>query len=94
MVNEVKQKIDRLPLVRGTACLPVLIHVSGDSVGRFNVLYGAGMTYDIIPNLVADASWTRYTGHGKLGNSYQPDADLFALGITYKFSIDLASKFG
>ncbi len=62
---------------------------NGDSTGTFNVLYGAGVSYDIMPNLVADASWTRYNGHAKLSaNSYQPDADLYLLGFTYKFPME------
>ena len=69
----------------GAAYLHSSETVNGDSKGALNVLYGAGASYDITPRLVADASWTRYNGSAKLGDDYQPAADLYALGLMYKF---------
>lgn len=58
------------------------------STKNFNVAYGAGLDYFITPNLVTDLSWTRYNGNQKLNSDkYQPFADFFALGISYKFNI-------
>jgi opacity protein-like surface antigen len=61
-----------------------------DSVSNFNVAYGAGAYYDITKNLSMDISWMRYNGDSSisdLGDGYQPYADLFAVGIQYKFII-------
>lgn len=59
---------------------------SSNAVDNFNVAYGAGAYYDINKNLAVDISWLRYNGDPQ-GNSkdYQPYADLFAVGIQYKF---------
>ena len=73
----------------GAAYLHASETVSGNSKGALNVLYGAGLSYEVMPNLVANLSWTRYNGSAKLGDNYQPDADLYALGIMYKFPVAL-----
>lgn len=57
-----------------------------DSISNFNVAYGAGAYYDINKNLSVDLSWQRYNGNPDITDTdYQPYADLFALGIQYKF---------
>lgn len=67
------------------------LHTNGDgadAVDNINVAYGAGAFYDITPNISADLSWTRFNGNSSFGDeNYQPSADLFALGIMYKFNM-------
>lgn len=53
---------------------------------------GAGAEYYFMPNLWMDLSWTRFMvargcgpSNGYTFDKYQPDADLFALGVAYKF---------
>jgi hypothetical protein len=57
------------------------------STGNVNLVYGFGANYLFTPNLVADVSFTRFNGHAKLDNNYQPDADLYAVGVSYKFNV-------
>jgi len=49
---------------------------------EFNVLYGAGISYDILPNLVADFSYTRINGSGDI-----QDTEMAAIGIQYHFDM-------
>lgn len=47
---------------------------------------GAGVEYKITPNIGVDASWTHYCGAGNENNTpYVPSADVFLLGVSYKF---------
>ena len=55
---------------------------------NFTFVYGLGAQYQIVPNLVTDVSFTRFNGNHKISsNNYQPDADLYALGLAYKFNL-------
>lgn len=59
-----------------------------DKTNNVVLVYGFGADYQITPNLIADASFTRYNGnHDTNSKDYQPDADLYALGLAYKFNI-------
>jgi opacity protein-like surface antigen len=59
-----------------------------NTINNFNVAYGAGAYYDITQNVSVDASWLRYNGDQHiLTDDYQPYADLFMIGIKYKFII-------
>jgi OmpA-OmpF porin, OOP family len=62
---------------------------SGESENQdhFGVVYGVGASYDITPNFVADLSWTRFGGNLELSEKFQPNADLYALGLAYKFDL-------
>lgn len=60
--------------------------VSGSN-GNVNLVYGFGANYAFTPNLVADVSFTRFNGHDRLDNNYQPNADLYAVGLAYKFNV-------
>lgn len=58
------------------------------SVDNIDLVYGFGAQYAFMPNLVADVSFTRYNGNHKIFNkNFQPDADLYAVGLAYKFNI-------
>jgi len=64
-----------------------------DKVGNFGAVAGFGLSYYFMPNLWTDISWTRYIVNKKFGvrngtvyGDYQPDADLYALGLAYKFN--------
>ncbi len=58
-----------------------------DKHDAFNVVYGAGFFYDVMPNLTMDVSWTRYNGDADWGKDYIPAADFFALGGYWKFNL-------
>lgn len=47
-------------------------------------LFGAGIGYNLSPNLTADVSWTTITKR----NSQLPRIDMFFLGLTYHFSFE------
>lgn len=68
-----------------------------DKQNNFAGVVGAGAEYYFMPNLWMDLSWTRFMVANRCGNlvsggttytygKYQPDADLFALGVAYKFN--------
>lgn len=51
---------------------------------NFNVTYGAGAFFEVMPNLVAELSWQRFTGNSHVNSSSaQPDADYYSLGLAY-----------
>jgi opacity protein-like surface antigen len=54
---------------------------------NFGLVYGFGADYEITPNWVTDISFTRFNGHQKFDNKYQPDADMYAVGVSYKFNV-------
>lgn len=71
------------------------------SAGNVNLVYGFGGDYKITPHLITDVSFTRFNGNSKesfnyLNNyfntyslsykNYLPNADLYAVGLTYKFN--------
>jgi len=69
------------------------IEFAKDKQNNFAGVVGAGAEYYFMPNLWMDLSWTRFmvatgcgSSNGYTFNKYQPDADLFALGVAYKFS--------
>jgi hypothetical protein len=72
---------------------PGYLHSDGanlaNNVGHIDLVYGAGLDYPLAANLLADISWTRHNGYGKLNSDYQPNADLYALGIVYKFNAEM-----
>jgi len=64
-----------------------------DKQNNISGVVGFGVDYYFMPNLWMDLSWTRHIvdkkGSDSSGNAYgkyQPDADLYALGIAYKFN--------
>jgi OOP family OmpA-OmpF porin len=64
------------------------LKASSDEANESNtgLAYGAGVAYQITPNVGVDASWTRYSGKGSAGDdNYLPDADAFLFGVSYKF---------
>lgn len=69
---------------------PGYLHTSGfgGNVGNVDLVYGFGADYKITDHLIADASFTRFNGDHQLNSSsYQPNADLYALGLAYKFNV-------
>jgi opacity protein-like surface antigen len=59
-----------------------------ESEGTFNVAYGVGAYYDITPNITADLSWLRFNGDRDINEGhFVPYADLFTLGVMYKFNL-------
>jgi opacity protein-like surface antigen len=67
---------------------------SNDSASHIGPAYGVGAAYEVIPNLVVDLSWMRYSGDnhlfnndGSFNNDYQPNPDLILVGISYKFPL-------
>jgi len=64
-----------------------------DKANNLGAVVGFVASYYFMPNLWIDLSWTRYIVNKKVGyngnaiyGDYQPDADLYALGIAYKFN--------
>jgi len=57
---------------------------------NFNVTYGGGAYYNITPNFSLDVAWKRFDGHPRITDDYQPNPDLFTIGVAYKFPISLA----
>lgn len=73
---------------------PGYLHTSSDTPGvsatdNAVLVYGFGANYQFNQHLVADVSFTRFNGNHKANdlNKYQPDADLYAVGLAYKFNI-------
>jgi opacity protein-like surface antigen len=65
-------------------------------------MYGLGMNYYLTPKLMIDLSWLHYDGVAQLSKinpggvsfiHYQPNAELYLLGVSYKFG-DLQSLAG
>lgn len=66
------------------------LHTSSNdfgSTGNVNLVYGFGAQYQVVQNLFADVSFTRFNGDSKFNDHYQPDADLYAAGLSYKFNV-------
>jgi opacity protein-like surface antigen len=59
------------------------------SVDKIDLVYGAGIYYNITPEVVMDLSWTRYnSGHTAMDKNWQPSpVDFYALGISYKLPL-------
>jgi len=49
---------------------------------EFNFVYGAGISYDLLPNVVIDFSYTRINGSGDV-----QDTELTAVGLQYHFGM-------
>lgn len=62
-----------------------------DDLGSWNVVYGAGVFYDVMPQIRVTAAWKRYTGHGDVNDKYQPNPDVFLLGLQYRFASNFFS---
>lgn len=64
---------------------------SNDKQNNVAAVLGLGADYYFKPNLWMDLSWTKYIVGKKFGgttsyvDNYQPDTDLFVLGLNYKF---------
>lgn len=70
------------------ATIAGVIGVTGTaSTSNVDLVYGFGADYAITPNLVADVSFTRFSGHSEFDTDYQPDADLYAAGLAYHFNV-------
>ncbi len=59
------------------------------TLGIWNVVVGAGAYYDITDQIRANLSWKRYNGYAKINKHYQPNPDLFLVGLQYRFNTDL-----
>jgi len=66
---------------------------SKNNQNNLAAVIGAGASYYFLPNFWIDLSWTGFIVNKKLGNEgtyyfgkYQPNANLYALGIYYKFT--------
>lgn len=73
----------------GVDYLDTKVSIAGGKGSENNVglVYGLGTDYQISPHLVADVSFTRLNGdNNPHSNHYQPNADLYAAGLTYKFN--------
>ncbi len=73
----------------GVDYLDTKVSIAGGSASENNVglVYGLGTDYQISPHLVADISFTRFNGdNDPNSNHYQPNADFYAAGLTYKFN--------
>lgn len=70
-------------------------HPGEDSTHNFDLVYGFGANYQFNSHLIADVSFTRFNGNHKVANNsgtdvnghYQPNADLYAVGLAYKFNV-------
>ena len=59
---------------------------SSRNLHNFNVAYGAGVDFDVTSNVIVNAEWMRLNGNAKVtSDDYQPNADMFLLGVRYKF---------
>ena len=59
------------------------------STSHIGPAFGVGAAYEIIPNLSIDASWMRFSGNTDI-NNYQPSPDVFLLGASYKFPVNIS----
>lgn len=82
---------------------PGYLHSSLSGMGasttskNVDLVFGGGADYQIGQNLVADVSFTRFNGNHNLSDfsklasgksgGYQPNADLYAVGLAYKFNV-------
>lgn len=55
----------------------------------WNVTFGAGGYYDITPQIRATLGWRRFEGSPELNNKYQPNPDVFLVGLQYRFPYDV-----
>lgn len=55
---------------------------ASSSQSKIYPTFGAGVSYDLSPNLVTDVSWNRIQ---KLNSDSLPSTDLFGLGLAYHF---------
>ena len=62
----------------------------GGSIDNFNVTYGAGLYYEVNDDWSVEGGWQRYHGDQEFfGGSFQPMADFYYAGLTYKFPVDM-----
>jgi len=55
---------------------------------NINMSFGAGVDYRITSKVTANCEWLRFNGNAKINNIYyQPNADVFLLGLRYKFDL-------
>lgn len=60
---------------------------------KLTAMFGAGVDYALTSNVVLNAEWLRLNGHQKhnsvysLNKNYQPAADLYMVGIRYKWDM-------
>jgi opacity protein-like surface antigen len=61
---------------------------ASDNNNNFAFVYGLGAAYHI-ENWTLDLSWTRWnsTQSKIMNNNWQPNVDLYALGVSYKFDL-------
>jgi len=58
------------------------------TMNHFNLAYGAGADYSITSDVIVSLDWLRLNGNAKIGSDkYQPNADLFMVGLRYKFDL-------
>lgn len=62
-------------------------NVNGQSnKNNINMSFGAGIDYKLTPNVTANCEWLRFNGNARISSTgYQPDADVFLIGLRYRF---------
>jgi len=86
----------KLPLIKnfdlyaklGANLFMARVEGSGNNRNNVNMSFGAGTDYRITSNFIANFEWLRINGNARISNiHYQPNADLFLLGLRYKFDL-------
>lgn len=65
------------PITVGATTLDTSAHHVGPA-------FGAGISYNVTSNLIADASWLHYTGHSNHDSNFIPSPDATLIGIRYR----------
>jgi OmpA-OmpF porin, OOP family len=75
----------------GLAYINVKETLNDNKTNNINLVYGAGIGYDINDNVSIDLSATRYNGKGTsatqlINADWKPRLDFYGLAVTYKFN--------
>jgi len=75
----------------GVAYINVKEMLNDEKTKNINLVYGAGLGYDVNDNVSVDMSWSRYNGRGTsashlVNGDWKPRLDFYGLGVTYKFN--------
>jgi OOP family OmpA-OmpF porin len=75
----------------GVAYINVKEMLNDKKTNNVNLVYGAGLGYDVNDNVSIDLSATRYNGKGTNAEhlvyaDWKPRLDFYGLGVTYKFN--------
>jgi opacity protein-like surface antigen len=74
----------------GVAYITVKETLNDEKTKNINLVYGAGLGYDVSDSVSVDLSWTRYNGKDTsaehlINGNWKPSLDFYAVGVTYKF---------